>query len=414
MFDIFRKTNGRDGDRALRQALEDLAAEREKNALLSGAMAEVRAVAAEVKRGNLEARVVKWDSYGDHGETLANLNRMLDLTDAYIRESGAALEAAADHRYYRKFLTTGMAGTFGASASSINGIGDRMAAMEADQVKHRRAIADTFETEVMQVIATLAAAIEQVGQNAARLARHASENQALAASVAAAAAQATVNVQTVASAAEELSASVEEIARQVNSSSQKSSEASREARSASETIRALEAASGTIGQVVKLISDIAAQTNLLALNATIEAARAGEAGRGFAVVASEVKSLAQQTANATGEIGAQVQSIQTNTGDTVERVHDISTMIMSLNEIASAIAAATEEQSAATIEISRNIQEASNGTSEVAANIEKVNATAGRTMVRAKELDDAARSLGETLDLLRDQSRRFLTEVREG
>lgn len=276
----------------------------------------------------------------------------------------------------------------------------------------REHMANAFEESVMTIVGELMAAATQTKQSAEQLKRYAMDNQGLATTVASASEQATVNVQTVASATEELSASVEEISRQVNTSSSEAGNASAEAKGAQNTIEALQNASNTIGQVVNLINEIADQTNLLALNATIEAARAGDAGKGFAVVASEVKSLAQQTANATGEIGAQVKSIQDNTVTTVDAVTQIGGMIENLNHIASTIASATEEQTAATLEISRNIQEAAKGTIEVSTNIGKVSETASKTTERANELDAASEDLKNQISNLKIQSEEFLKEVR--
>ena len=135
------------------------------------------------------------------------------------------------------------------------------------------------------------------------------------------------------------------------------------------TVQGLSAAAKNIGDVVKLISDVANQTNLLALNATIEAARAGDAGNGFAVVASEVKSLANQTARATENIASQVAAIQAATLDTVQAIESFSSTIDAISGVATAIAAAVEEQSASTKAIARNIQEAALGTHQVSGNI---------------------------------------------
>ncbi|MEI9984279.1 MAG: methyl-accepting chemotaxis protein [Aliidongia sp.] len=145
-----------------------------------------------------------------------------------------------------------------------------------------------------------------------------------------------------------------------------------------ETVEGLAVAAQRIGEVVRLISDIASQTNLLALNATIEAARAGEAGKGFAVVASEVKSLANQTAKATEEISAQIAAMQKVSSEAVSAIKGIGTTIGRIDEIVSVIADAVRQQGSATDEIARNVQQAAAGTQDVAQNIGGVTEAAGR------------------------------------
>jgi len=177
-------------------------------------------------------------------------------------------------------------------------------------------------------------------------------------------------------------------------------------------VQGLSAAAQKIGDVVKLISDIASQTNLLALNATIEAARAGEAGRGFAVVANEVKSLASQTAKATDEISAQVGAMQGATTEAVAAIEGIGRTIGAINEIASAISTAVEQQGEATREIARNVQEAAQGTGQVSSNIASVNQAAEKTGSAAGQVLSSAEQLSGQATKLRADVDRFLANIR--
>ncbi|MDU6376002.1 MAG: methyl-accepting chemotaxis protein, partial [Bradyrhizobium sp.] len=167
-----------------------------------------------------------------------------------------------------------------------------------------------------------------------------------------------------------------------------------------------------IGDVLKLITSIAAQTNLLALNATIEAARAGDAGRGFAVVASEVKALASQTAKATEEIGQQIEGIQSATQSSVASIKQIGGTIQQISEIAAGIAAAVEQQGAATGQISRNVQEVAGGTARVASNIGDVSKGANATGTASSQVLASAHSLSRESDHLKDELEKFLRKVR--
>ena len=219
----------------------------------------------------------------------------------------------------------------------------------------------------------------------------ADQSSALVSAVASAAEETSVNVQTVSSGTEELSSSIEEIGRQVVTSAEIARKAVEEAGATDATMQGLADNAARISVVVDLIQTIASQTNLLALNATIEAARAGEAGRGFAVVASEVKSLANQTAKATDEIRQQIVSMQTVTTSAVGAIRNIGSTIGEINEVTTAIAAAVEEQGAATREIARNIQHAAGGTSEVSSNIVGVSSASARGRNRRQRGADRLR-----------------------
>ncbi|KRQ03009.1 MULTISPECIES: methyl-accepting chemotaxis protein [Bradyrhizobium] len=293
---------------------------------------------------------------------------------------------------------------------------DEAAAADAEAKIERGRRVDTitrnFEQMIGEIVQTVSSASTQLEASAGTLSSTARRSQELTTSVAAASEEASTNVQSVASATEELSSSVTEISRQVQESARMAGDAVGQARTTNDRVSELSKAAARIGDVVELINTIAGQTNLLALNATIEAARAGDAGRGFAVVASEVKALAEQTAKATGEIGQQIAGIQTATQESVGAIKEISSTIERLSEISSTIAAAVEEQGAATQEISRNVQQAAQGTQQVSANITDVQHGANETGSASSQVLSAAQSLSGDSSRLKLEVSKFLDAVR--
>jgi methyl-accepting chemotaxis protein len=287
---------------------------------------------------------------------------------------------------------------------------EQKAAAERKAMMER--LAAEFEAAVGNIVETVSNASHELEAAASSLSKTAETTEQLSGTVASASEDASANVKSVAAASEEMTSSVQEIGRQVNESSKIAGEAVSQAEKTDARIGQLSEAASRIGDVVKLITAIAEQTNLLALNATIEAARAGEAGKGFAVVAQEVKALASQTAKATDEIAGQITGMQAETRESVLAIKEISGTVRRISDIATTIAAAVEEQGAATGEISRNALLAAQGTAQVAVNITDVNRGASETGTASARVLASAQSLAGESGRLKREVEKFLNTVR--
>jgi methyl-accepting chemotaxis protein len=264
----------------------------------------------------------------------------------------------------------GMAGgdlTVAAQVRTNDEMGEMAAALATAQASLRATLSEVGETAT-----TVAAAAEELATANTQVAASAEETSTQSAVVAEASDLVSRNVQTVASGAEQLGASISEIAQNATEAAAIAGRAMSVVAATTETVTQLGSSSQEIGVVVKTITTIAEQTNLLALNATIEAARAGDAGKGFAVVAGEVKELASETARATEEITRRVEGIQADTERAVQAIGEISAIIASINDYQTTIAAAVEEQTATTSEMSRSVTEAAESTGGIATTISGV------------------------------------------
>jgi methyl-accepting chemotaxis protein len=276
---------------------------------------------------------------------------------------------------------------------------ERTMVAEQEAVKLRtQAILDmatTVERETTSAIEAITATAGRVDQATQDMSQFASSVAVDTQSVAAASEQALANSQAVAAAAEQLSSSIHEISAQVARTAQITQHAVVSGEAAAGTMRSLMDAVSKVSEVTKLIGEIASQTNLLALNATIEAARAGEAGRGFSVVAAEVKNLANQTARSTEDINRQIAEIQSVTGAAVSAMAEVGDRVREIDGATTAIAAAIEQQGAATSEIARNVSQTTSAALEVSEKIQNVSVGAGHVRVRA---DDVRACIAEVTD----------------
>lgn len=286
---------------------------------------------------------------------------------------------------------------------------DEQARQYSDQLQ---AMTRDFDDNISEFLKKLFVSSTELQKTASQLTNLAASGAQQSNSLAHAASSSSENVNIVAATAEELSASISEINQQISRSNAVSKEAMDKANNAQNDVSRLRESSDKIGEVISLIQDIAEQTNLLALNATIEAARAGEAGKGFAVVASEVKSLANQTAQATDEISAQISKTQDETMQTVAVIEDVVKIIGEMNEISTSISAAMEEQAAAMGEIVRSTQSAATSTNEVSSAVEMVKSASEQTDESSKTLSEAAGTMSNDANDLRGEVERFLANVK--
>ncbi len=360
-------------------------------------------------KGDMEQRIVLLNDHGTVGAIARAINQNLDISDAFVRESRASLQAVSKGYYHRVVVERGMLGSFKLGAQDINSTISYMKGKFAEFHK----LTDTFETQVKSVSTTVIASSSSLQTIAQTMAESVSSSRQSVHEINDNADGVSENVASVAQAAGELSSAINEIGQQSNVATDSNTVVISQTREAQQTIEGLRKSVSSVGEVINLIHDIAGQTNLLALNATIESARAGEAGRGFSVVAAEVKALATQTTDATTTITQHIEAIQKQTEEAVRAIETIITAINDMDGVAGAIAAAVEEQEAVTREICRNIGCAADSAKSVASKTGDVATTIDSTQGTAQGLSEASASLLEEANSLEGKVQRYLVQARK-
>ncbi len=369
---------------------------------------QISEVGSECAHGNMEARVIVRGEQGNLREMVKSINDMIDVADAYVRESRATLEHAAEEKYYRKIMLTGLLGSWKHGAQVMN---DGMDAIRRNMINAIQKAAHKLEETVKQAVDELSHSTDQLQSTSRNLSGIAETGSAQAKSLAHSSGETSQAVSAVAAAVEEFSASISDINKQVNNSSGIAREAVSSADKANVALTELLGNAEKIGNVIELINAIASQINLLALNATIEAARAGDAGKGFAVVASEVKSLATQTAKATSEIAESISVTRQGIERAAGSVQEIGGVVHKINESATAIAAAMEEQSAVTQDISRSIQSVARNANDIADSVVEMSAAASKTGEASQQMNQSSDMLAAQSDLLRKEIDDFIVAL---
>ena len=372
-------------------------------------LSEANKICNRLSAGELDLRILDITEKGETGALLWSINNLSDYTDAFIREAAASMEHVGNGKYYRRILEEGMRGSYLNASRKINSV---IHSVSGKMTEFRGAADDVDHslTSVVEEIMNTAKSLQHSAQEMEQTSGLVRLQSVTAAQTSQNTAQ---SVDSITAATEEMSASIAAISQLVERTSQAAQKAVGNVEAASPVITILIESANRIGQIVALIHDVARQTNLLALNATIEAARAGEAGKGFAVVANEVKNLADETSNATSEIGNQISSIQKAIDETALVFRDISSSIVAVNSFAENISEAVIQQSSASREIASNAALASDNTGNVATAIGDISEKIESVDQASKNVSRLATGTVEDVQSLLTKMGNFMVQLRK-
>ncbi len=361
---------------------------------------EATKICKQIANGNFEARLLNINENDELAPLFNEINNIIDRSDAYIRETSAAMQHVAEKKYFRKILLDGLPDAYGHGAKIINSSIDKIKLIDDQSLNLAKILDEMISTANNKTSEINALANESINKT------DITANKSF--DVANSASRSAENINSVAVATEQMVASSNEIANQISKTAEAANETFDQTEKTAARLSSLSNAAQSISSVVDMITDIASQTNLLALNATIEAARAGEMGKGFSVVASEVKSLANQTSKATENIIEQVANIQDVANIAVDEINNVKKICSHLTESSQSIAAAVEEQNAAQSEISEQIRLLSDEINNVSENITGVVQTSANSYASSIQVIWSSNDLEHPIAALNEQMSKFM------
>ncbi|MEZ5980368.1 MAG: methyl-accepting chemotaxis protein [Planctomycetota bacterium] len=348
---------------------------------------------------------------GELGELLHGINDLLDVVDAFVRESGASLEHVSRRKFFRKVHEHGFGGSFARSARTINHATEAMrqehhelAAPDAPARARERLQATSVRRHRRRGLDRAQRHREPARQDADARARSRRSSPPLG--------PRRRSMTAMAGAAEALSRASRDISEQVRLANGIVDRAVEASSSSSTRVHELSESTRKIESIVSLIDSVADQTTMLALNAAIEAARAGDSGRGFAIVASAIKSLAGETGEATDRIEEQVSGIRGSSETAVHSLRGVTDTLAEVRTISGTIQSSVSRQDAVTDDVRRNTSEAASQVEGLTSGIEAVSEVSARTRMATQDILDASGGLEQLAVQLRVQVDEFLEQVR--